>query len=124
MPFDLLDIQSIYRRGQKKKSVQVASSVGAQDWFSPLLYVPLCLSHGLSGNSAGGKASTSLYENLTLNIKRSEAEAKITMCKINKLQEYSVHYREYSQYFIAVLNGVQSIKILRLYCTPATNIIL
>ena len=33
-----------------------------------------------------------------------------TMYKINKLQEYIVQHREYSQYCIITLKGVQSIK--------------
>ena len=37
------------------------------------------------------------------------------MGKINKIQEYIVQPREYSQYFIITLNGVQYIKILNHY---------
>lgn len=45
------------------------------------------------------------------------------MYKANKVQGYTVQQREYSQYFIITINGVQSIKMLNLYCTPETNIV-
>ena len=34
------------------------------------------------------------------------------MYKINKLQGYVAHHRDYSQYFIITINGGESIKIL------------
>ena len=47
-----------------------------------------------------------------------------TMYKRNKLQGYIVQQRKYSQYFMIILNEVQSIKNTEsLCCTPETNII-
>ena len=48
--------------------------------------------------------------------------AQKTKCKINMLQD--IHYMECSLYCIITLNGLSSIKILNLRCTPETNIAL
>lgn len=38
----------------------------------------------------------------------------IAMYKVNKLQEYIVQHREYSQYFIATLNGALNYHVIHL----------
>ena len=48
--------------------------------------------------------------------------SQTTKHKISKL--WDIPYMKYSQYFIITLNGLSSIKILNLRCTPETNIAL
>ena len=50
-------------------------------------------------------------------IRVGDYEAQTIMYKINKLQRYVIQHREYSQYFIIMLNVVKSIKILNHYAT-------
>ena len=41
--------------------------------------------------------------------------SSFTRYKINKLQGYIVQHREYSQYFIITINGVQPLKVVYHY---------